>query len=169
MIRPFYPQTDPHDFLKLKQTFLEIWNHAESRHFMSFTGIPFTEQQVDAWFSDHHRFGIEYYGFVDTQEALLGLGLTRKDLLAGFEIYALAVLPDHRRKGIAKSLCEHMLDQARKDGFSCVDIKVFADNKIMLRLMLDLDFIPISLQHHKRYDGADMVVLRRYFKKSNSP
>jgi ribosomal protein S18 acetylase RimI-like enzyme len=164
MIRSLYPQTDPYDFVQFKETFLDIWNHAESRQYLSFTGIVFTEQQMDAWLNDHQRFGIEYYGFVDAQEDLQGIGLTRKDLLAGFEIYGLAVRPEHRGQGIGRALCKHMIEQARKNSFSCVDVNVFADNKIMLLLMLDLDFIPVSMQHHKRYDGADMVVLRHYIK-----
>lgn len=167
MIKTFHPHVDPRDFLQLKTTFLDIWDHAESRKFLSFTGLPFTEDQVNAWFSDQQRLGIQYYGDLDAQNTLLGLAMTRQDILIGFVLYALAVHPLHQGKGVGRALCEYVIELARKDAFQCVDVQVFADNKKMLKLMLDLDFIPIRIDSHKRNDGMDLVVLRHYIEKQD--
>jgi hypothetical protein len=31
----------------------------------------------------------------------------------------------------------------------------------MLRLLLSLEFVPVRMDHHRRADGADLVVLHR--------
>ena len=51
---------------------------------------------------------------------------------------------------------------ALQEGYQAVELKVFADNATMLRLVLSLGFIPVDIDHRRRMDGADMVYLKKY-------
>ena len=51
---------------------------------------------------------------------------------------------------------------ANREGFKCIDVLVFSDNKNMLRLLIKNDYRPIDIQHQARADGMDLVKLRKY-------
>jgi len=39
---------------------------------------------------------------------------------------------------------------------------VFADNFMMMRILLKLEFIPVNIKHHARTDGVGLVNMRKY-------
>ena len=87
---------------------------------------------------------------------------TTKRTLDGFEIYGVGVRPKLKGKGIGRKLIEHAIHVAESLGFKDLNAMVFADNAVMLCLLLTIGFIPTGMEYHKRSDGADAVHLKKY-------
>lgn len=82
----------------------------------------------------------------------------------GFELLGLVVRETSRGQGVGKGLVAYVLDIAQARGYQAIDVSVFADNRAMLRLLLGQGFVPVRMTHHARFDGADVVHLKRYLK-----
>ena len=160
-ILEFVPQTKEEDMNRLLPAFLGIWNDPQNLKFLSFTLRPFEEETVRSWFSMHLSSGGRYFCAVDRDGNILGISAYRLDPINGVEALGVGVLPSSKRQGIGTMLTRNLLRQAKTDGFLSIDVKVFADNVIMLRLLLGLGFIPTRMEHSKRADGADLVFLRK--------
>lgn len=161
-IYEFIPQRNPKELEKLLDAYLQIWNQEDRRHFLSYTGIPFQEDTVRTWLETHLDSGVRYHVVTDEDEEIIGIAVTQADTVRGFELVGLGVKSKHRRQGIGGELIKHVIDLARQTGYQAVDLKVFADNATMLRLVLSLDFIPVDIDHRQRADGADIVYLKKY-------
>ena len=85
----------------------------------------------------------------------------KEDPVEGFEIYGLGVLPEQKGQGVGRMLVEHAAVVSERDGFKDINALVFADNTTMLCLLLTSGYTPVSMEHHKRSDGADAVWLKR--------
>jgi ribosomal protein S18 acetylase RimI-like enzyme len=162
MIRQLFPSTDESDFALLLAAYLKMVNTPEAIKFLSFTGLPFTETQVAAWFKSHNDEGVDYFVDCSSPETVRGIATVRAGALSGFELLGLVVDPVNRQSGIGRGLVQNILTVAGERGYRAVDVNVFADNLPMLRLVLGQCFIPVSMSYHVRYDGADMVALKRY-------
>lgn len=160
-IREFVPEKSADDLKVLLPAYLMIWNAPENLQFLSFTGRPFAEAQVRAWFSDHLERGGRYFGAVDSQGEIHGILVTHSSPIDGFEALSVAVLPSTKRQGIGEQLVQHAVKVASTDGYRVVDGRVFAENILMLRLLLKLNFIPIRMDYNRGVNGEDIVVLRR--------
>ena len=66
-----------------------------------------------------------------------------------------------RSKGIGTELLEYVLKVASDSNFKVVDTIVFADNIVMLRILLSIGFIPVHMGYNLRADGADTVRMRK--------
>lgn len=66
-----------------------------------------------------------------------------------------------RKLGVGQQLVTTAIRQAREKGVKAVDAAVFADNKRMLSLMIKHDFKPVRIEYHKRFDGEDIVYLKK--------
>jgi ribosomal protein S18 acetylase RimI-like enzyme len=148
--------------VKLKAAYLELFNAPETHKYVSLTLKLFDEQTVTMWFKTHRESGTNYYAALDPQEEIIGLGVTKADPVVGFELLGLVVRPDCRGQGVGRKLADYMVGVAQQAGFRAVNVAVFADNKPMLRLMIDLDFMPVRMMPRARADGADLVYLKRY-------
>jgi ribosomal protein S18 acetylase RimI-like enzyme len=162
MIRQFFPSTDESDFAFLLPAYLNLVNAPDTLKFLSYTGMPFTESQVSVWFRSHTDAGIDYYADIDPTTGIQGIVTVKANSLTGFELLGLVVDPYQRRNGIGKNLVKYILTVAANRGYKAVDVNVFADNLPMLRLVMGHGFIPVSMSHHARFDGADVVVLKCY-------
>jgi ribosomal protein S18 acetylase RimI-like enzyme len=167
MIRKFSPSTNESDFADLKAAYLELFNAPEALKYLSFTFKPFDDETVTNWFRSHLESGVAYYATLDPHDQIIGIGVTKASTPYGFELLGLVVRADHRGQGIGRGLVEHIVDVAQKEGFNAVDISVFADNKRMLRLVIDLDFIPVGITHRARADGTDVVHLKKYLNRKS--
>lgn len=162
MIRCYRPAASQQDLQQLLEAYLALFNPADSLKFLSLTLMPFDPGTVEGWMRGHEEQGVEYYGYVDRGGAIKGLVLIRVSPLEGFELLSLAVDPGHQGRGVGKSLASHAVKLAREGGHRSIQVKVFADNPRMLRLVIGLGFLPVGLSHRARADGADMVHFRRY-------
>ena len=162
-IREFTPQRVPADLSQLLPAFLEIWNAPENLKYLSPSLRPFEEAVVRGWFNDHLSAGGRYFAVLGESEEILGISVLRSDPVGMLELFALGVRPSLQRRGIGSQLISHFLRTARAQGFACTEASVFADNVRMLRLLLSLGFVPVRIDHHRRADGADLVVLHRRF------
>lgn len=160
-VHEFSPGESPRDTEKLLRAYLAIWNALENFRYLSFTLRPFTESQVRHWFDQATSASVHYLYAISDDGEILGIAAVRADPVSLCEIIGLGVSPDRQGRGIGRLLVSHSLDLSRSLGFDCVQAQVFADNSRMLRLLLSLEFIPVGIEHHRRADGADLVVLHR--------
>lgn len=78
-------------------------------------------------------------------------------------ITTIAVDPDYRRQGIARSIMHALLDQAAKRGATCSTLEVRAGNEAAIRLYEGLGYVRAAVR--KRYypdNKEDAVVMWRY-------
>ena len=161
MIREFAPGSEPRDLEQLLPAFLAIWNAPQNLRFLSFSLRPFAPELVRGWFEQHTSAGGRYFAALNENGAITGISVFRADPIGMFELFAMAVHPEAQRQGVGRQLVDHALAIARSQGFRCVEGAVFADNARMLRLLLSFDFRPVRIEHHRRADGADLVVLQK--------
>lgn len=80
------------------------------------------------------------------------------------EILTLAVAPDARRQGLARTLIEAALRVARKDGAQSVVLEVAVDNDPARTLYETSQFVQVGRRrgYYRRADGseADAVIMR---------
>jgi ribosomal protein S18 acetylase RimI-like enzyme len=160
-VREFIPEKSADDLKVLLPAYLMIWNAPENLEFLSFTGRPFEEIQVRAWFSDHLARGGRYFGAVSSNCEVHGILITRSNPIDGFEALSVAVSPSTKRRGIGERLLQRAVELAITEGYRAIEGQVFAHNIAMLRLLLKLSFIPIRMNHNRGVNGEDVVVLRR--------
>jgi ribosomal protein S18 acetylase RimI-like enzyme len=168
-VREFTPQRVPADFARLVPAFLEIWNAPENLKYLSLSLRPFEEPIVQGWFKDHLAAGVRYFAALGERDEILGISVLRSDPVGMHELFAVGVRPGLQRRGIGSQLVSHSLGTARSEGFACTEASVFADNVRMLRLLLSLGFVPVRIDHHRRADGADLVVLHRRLDEQSTP
>jgi len=162
IIKEFIPEDRADDKDALLPAFLEIWNSSENLKFLSLTLKPFEPETVNYWLENHKEQSGRYFCAIDSHEKILGILVIKVNSVTGFEIFGVGVFPGLKRQGIGRELLNHAVDIAEELGFKDINAMVFADNVAMLRLLLSLGFIPTSMEHHKRSDGADTVHLKRY-------
>ncbi|MBD3288441.1 GNAT family N-acetyltransferase [candidate division KSB1 bacterium] len=163
MVLEYIPAKDRNHFKKLKSAYNEIFNTPEVRRYLSFTMLPFDQQTIDQWFTKHLQSGIRY--FINEEKGVItGILIIKVDRSIGFELFAIGVRSEHRGNGIGRRLVEIAIELARKESFRAVDVRAFCDNKPMLKLLIDLDFIPARIDHHIRADGADVLHLKKYLR-----
>ena len=162
-IRELIPEDDAVDKNAILAAFLEIWNVPDNLKYLSFTLKPFDQKTVNAWFDNHKEQGIRYFCALDKDDGILGIIIVKVNPVVGFEIYGVGVRPEFKRQGIGRKLIEYAISIASKLSYKVIDTVVFADNSIMLRLLLSLKFVPTGMDYNKRSDGVDIVHLKRYF------
>ena len=163
MVLEYVPAKNHDHFAKLKSAYNEIFNTPEIRRYLSFTMLPFDQKTIDQWFKTHLKSGIRYF-VNEEQGAINGILIIKADRTLGFELFAIGVRSESRGTGIGRRLVEIGNEVARKEGFRAVDVMVFCDNKPMLKLLIDLEFIPTRINYHIRADGADVLHLKKYLR-----
>lgn len=99
----------------------------------------------------------------DTQE-LVGYAGLRVDSFPAehADIQTLAVVPDHRRTGLGRTLLTTLLDKAIAAGARDVFLEVRADNEPALELYRSAGFERIDVRpQYYQPDGVDAVVMRK--------
>lgn len=162
IVREFIPQDEPADRDALLPAFMAVWNAAENLKYLSPGLKPFDEDTVAAWFAGHKALGGRYFCALDDQGKILGILVVKITPIVGMELYGLGVRPECKGGGVGRALVEHCVDLALRLGHASVDVRVFADNRIMLKTLLSQDFVPVEMEYHVRADGADSVRLKKY-------
>ena len=160
-IRESIPQTSAADRERLLPAFLSIWNHPDHLPYLSFSLRRFEEAQVRSWLGAHLDQGGRYFIAIDDRERIAGISLVKADPVGGFEVMALGVAHDWKRKGVGRRLIGHCESVAAGQDYRAVQVAVFADNAAMLCLLLTGGYLPIRVDPHVRADFMDMVTLRK--------
>jgi [ribosomal protein S18]-alanine N-acetyltransferase len=95
------------------------------------------------WSEDSLREAIGTYGSI-TRVALLHGNiagyLIAKKVADEMQLYDLAVMPEHRRRGIARKLVEELIERSRFSGVAKIFLEVRASNVAAIDLYEGLDF-----------------------------
>lgn len=144
------------------EAYFRLFNDRDSLKYLTFTGIPFAKEQLLHWIARAEADGVEYHCAVDPETSdIVGIVITRAEPAIGFEIIGIAVDPRHKRKGIGRRLVDDAVCRATRKGYAAVDVALYADNKAMLSLLVEADFKPVRMEYHKRYDGEDLVWMKK--------
>jgi ribosomal protein S18 acetylase RimI-like enzyme len=162
VIRKYLPTINESDFNQLKSSYLQMVNDPDTLRYLSYTLKPFDEQTVITWLRTHLENDIEYHVASNSDGQIVGISILKFNVVYGFELLGLVVHHSQRQKGLGRNLVEYLVSIARQQGFSSIEVSVFADNKPMLLLLIDLDFIPVRITAHARADGMDVVHLKKY-------
>jgi len=114
------------------------------------------------------------WGFGMLKEALVlegtwGLGIEEGGLLLGFglfykvldewQVMTLCVLPQHRRRGIARSLLEEAKEAAKQEGARKLSLEVRESNVAARRLYVQTGFFQVGARKAYYRDGEDAVLM----------
>ena len=163
MIRIFkYNVKNPEATEKLVNAYQKIFNHPDNMKYLTYTGLPIKKAQIKSWVKTHIEDGIDYYTWSNSTGEIKGIGLSSTNSVQGFEILGCAVANDAQNHKVGSKILKRLCNDAKEKGFKTASIKVFADNKKMLRLVIGQDFIPSKIKHRMRFDGCDLVILTKY-------
>jgi len=161
MIRLIHPLDNKTDFDNLTDLLSKCLDNNEYFKFLSYSLIKFDERTIENLTKNHRENGIDYIVY-ETNDLFSGVLAFKRNKFQGFELFLLAVDRDNQKRGIGQNLINECIKIAANDNFKSIDSFVFADNKKMLRLLINNDFRPIDIQFHARADGMDLLKLRKY-------
>ncbi|MEN6592668.1 MAG: GNAT family N-acetyltransferase [Methanobacterium sp.] len=156
---------DPYDrvhFSKLEDTYSKLFNKEENLRFLSLSNLPFDSNTIASFLKNSSAEEIEYYAVLTPDNSIIGISAFESDLIKGFQLIGIVVDNNFRHEGIGRALIDKGMEVARGKGFKAIDISVFADNKAMLILLLKLDFKIVKIDYHARFDGEDLIYLKKY-------
>ncbi len=154
--------SDSQNAKRYVNAYLRLFNEPENLKFLSFSGISFTRETVEAWLSEADASGTEYQTAVGEDGEICAIMVTVGNPIESFEILAVVVDAGCRRMGVGGRLIDMAVRKAKEKGFKAVSISVFADNKRMLSLAIRNDFRPYKIECRARWDGEDIVRLKKY-------
>ena len=108
----------------------------------------------------HKERGFEYLARLD-DGAILAMANVIRSPLTGFELMILIVDKDLRGRGLGQLMLEEIVALAVEGGYRDVKTDVFVDNKAMLRLLIQNDFVITKLDAYLRADGMARVELKK--------
>jgi RimJ/RimL family protein N-acetyltransferase len=146
---------------KFIDSYLEIWNNKSNLLYLSYTGLKFSKSQVENWILNLKINSNIKYFYVENNSDIVGILVISEDTILGFEIMGIGIRESHKRKGIGTCLLRKGIDVAKDKNYKSIDITVFTDNKSMLCLLLNNDFIVLDMEHGKRYDGTSIIKLKK--------
>jgi ribosomal protein S18 acetylase RimI-like enzyme len=114
--------------------------------------------------SDHAARGDAHVAAVVVADRLVGIGYWQRFERAtnrqNADLQKIAVSPAYRGRGVARQLCEHLIDVAREAGIEILTLDVRVDNTIAIRLYESLGFVRYGTlpqfiaMNGNRYDKA---------------
>ncbi len=157
------PNLNDEHFSKLQNAYLKLFNEKDSLKYLSISGVSFDSRIITAFLKNSSREEVDYRVALSSHNDIIGISAFKNDLTKGFEIIGTIVHKNHRFRGVGKALIDEGLILAKRKGFKAVDICVFADNKDMLILLIKKGFKPVEIENHARFDGEDLIHLKKYF------
>jgi ribosomal protein S18 acetylase RimI-like enzyme len=157
------PNLDDKNFSKLQNAYLKLFNEKDSLKYISISGVNFDSRTITAFLKNSRQEEVKYYVALSSQNDIIGISAFKSDLTKGFEIIGTIVHKNHRFRGVGKALIDEGLELAKRKGYKTVDIYVFADNKDMLILLIKKGFKTVTIENHARFDGEDLIHLKKYF------
>lgn len=161
IIREYIPEKNHEDMEHLLHAYMTIWNHPENLKFMSYSLKPYDEGTIKKLLSNHIEVGVHYYAATKSDKDICAIAVVGASTIDGFEIVGFGTHHECKRKGIGTRLLKYVLDIAASNDFKAVDTLTFADNIIMLRLLLSMSFIPVNMAYNRRADGGDLLHMRK--------
>ncbi len=149
-------------FSKLEDAYFNLFNENENLKFLSLCDLPFDSNTISAFLKNASAEEVEYYVAISVDNNIVGISIFESDLIKGFQVIGIVVDYNYRYKGIGKALINKGIEFAHEKGFKAIDISVFADNKAMLILLIKMDFKITKIEYHARYDGEDLIHLKRH-------
>ncbi|BCV42419.1 GNAT family N-acetyltransferase [Shewanella algae] len=121
-----------------------IFNHAIAHTTALYEYQPRSEQQIRDWFGAKQQGSWPILGAEDEQGQLLGfasLGPFRGYPANLYSVeHSVYVHPEHRGKGVARFLMQHLITQARERGIHTMVGAIDAGNQASIALHLKLGF-----------------------------
>lgn len=158
-------QCNPHDrtqFSKLEDAYSKLFNDNDNLRFLSLSNLPFDSNTITSFLKNSYAEEVEYYTAISSNNKIIGISSFESDLIKGFQLIGIVVDTDYRYEGIGRALIDKGIEVAQEKGFKALDISVFSDNKPMLILLLKLDFKITKIDYHARFDGEDLIYLKKY-------
>ena len=152
----------PDHFSKLSDAYLKLFNKKENLKLLSFTNVPFDSKTITSFLKNASPQKVQYYVAITSKEDIIGIAAFESDLIKGFNIIEVVVDSNYREYGIGSSLISKGIELAKQMGFKAIDINVFANNNPMLILLLKIDFKIVRIEDHLRFDGEDLIYLKKY-------
>jgi ribosomal-protein-alanine N-acetyltransferase len=75
------------------------------------------------------------------------------------QIANVAVLPEHRRRGLGRTLLEHVFYEARQNGICSLSLEVRRSNQAALELYKSFGFREVSVRERYYDDGEDALLM----------
>ena len=163
-IKQICDNSKKNDIDRFIDTFLKLYNDDKNLLFLSFTNILFAREIIEKWLIQARQAGIEYYAACDEGGSIVGILTIRFNTIEAFEILAVVVDNSYRNMGVGSLLLETAMGKAKEKGFKTVEVAVFSDNRNMLSFAVKNYFKPVKIEYRKRFDGEDIVYLKRYLK-----
>lgn len=162
MYRQIGGTPDQQDGAQFVDAYLRLFNDPENLPSLSVTGIPFKRETVEAWLREAGASGVEYHVATGEDGGIHAIMVVREDPVDAFEVLGVVVEKGYRRMGLGTRLLDIAVQRAKEKGYKAVSIAVFAGNKKMLLLAIQRDFRPHAMEYHAKWDGGDIVHLKRY-------
>jgi len=156
---------NPYDrtqFSELEDAYSKLFNDNDNLSFLSLSNLPFDSNTITYFLKNSYAEEVEYYKAISSDNKIIGISSFESDLVKGFQLIGIVVDTDYRHEGIGRALINKGIEVALEKGFKAIDISVFADNKPMLILLLKLDFKIVKIDYHARFDGEDLIYLKKY-------
>ncbi len=131
-------------------------------NYLLHTGIMFSDEQSAEWQRSFDPNKKEYL-VIKEEGIVIALAIIFKNNMDNFKLDALVVDENYHRQGIATFLINKTFETAKSLGFKSVETEVYADNQPMLINVISKGFKPIKIDYHKRFDGEDLIILKKYF------
>jgi len=75
------------------------------------------------------------------------------------QIANLAVLPEHRRRGLGRALVERVFHEARTQGIFSLSLEVRRSNQVALKLYKSFGFQEVTVRAHYYENGEDALLM----------
>lgn len=79
------------------------------------------------WIRKDMERGVNYFA-IENRDCIIGCVALKRTNAGVCHLERLAVLPDHRRRGLGKALVEYVLSKAKGLGVNCVSIGIIAEH-----------------------------------------
>lgn len=149
-------------FSKLEDAYSKLFNERENLKVLSLSNVSFDSHTISAFLKNSSDKDVAYCAAVTPINDIVGISAFECDPIRSFQVIGVVVDNDYRYKGVGTALINKGIEIARKKGFKAIDIDVFVDNKAMLILLINMDFKIVKLEYHARFDGEDIVHLKKY-------
>ncbi len=149
-------------FSKLEDAYSKLFNKEENLRFLSLSNLPFDSNTIESFLKNSSAEEVEYYAAISPDDNIIGISAFESDLIKGFQLIGIVVDDEYRHEGIGRALIDKGIEIAGYKGFKAINMSVFADNKAMLILLIKIDFKIIKIDHHARFDGEDLIYLKKY-------
>jgi ribosomal protein S18 acetylase RimI-like enzyme len=158
----YYPNKSTEYFRKLADAYFKLFNSKDNLKFLSLSNQPFDYNTISSFLKNSSQEELDYYVALSSDEEIIGIAAFEYDLIKGFKVIGIVVDNNYRLKGLGRALIDKGIDIAYEKGFKSIDMSVFVDNKAMMLLLIKMDFKPIKIETHARFDGEDLIHWKRY-------